>query len=130
MRERDFVDSNLRNVEGIAHAKIFLSRLIPRFKRAQVWLDKRMNNDMLPYVAYRTGRLRNAVNAKNQTLVGTGKLCVYTLPYGRSVYSGVTKSGKKMVYSNPLTTPHWFETVKSVYCQQWIAGVKDVIKGR
>ena len=67
------------------------------------------------------------IYAKNNSLRVTGKLCVYAMPYGRKVYNGINKNGQQMHYTNPLTTPHWFVTVKEIYKNQWIKGVKEII---
>jgi len=128
IKEKDFKDTTLiKQTEGIAKAEIKLSRWFPKFKEAQVWLDDRINMDMMPYVPFKTGAMQTAINAKNNQLRGTGKICVYSMPYGRRVYNGINKNGGTMHYTNPLTTPHWFVTVKDNYKNQWIRGVKDII---
>lgn len=130
MKESDFKDAKIGKSEGIARAHVKLSRLIPRFHEAQIWLDNRMNLDMMPYVAFRTGRLQTAINTRNNQLRGTGRFCVYTLPYGKHVYEGISSHGGPMHYTNPLTTPHWFETVKGIYGNEWVRGVDEIIKGK
>lgn len=121
-------DVDMSNKTGTVKAKVRLSVFGGRFKEAQIWLDNRINLDMMPYIPFRTGRLQGAINAKNNIARGTGNIVVYTLPYGRKVYSGLNeKTGKPLHYTNPLTTPHWFDTVKAVHGEEWKRGVREII---
>ena len=125
-----FQDIDVKSREGNIQAHVKLSKFGWRFKEAQIWLDRQMMLDMQPYIAFKTGRLQQAITTKNNIFAGTGKLVVYTLPYGRGVYLGITKTGKPMHYSNPLTTPRYFDNVKRIYRDNWNRGVKDIIFGR
>ena len=127
MKESDFKDASYED-NGIK-AKIRFSRFFPRFKEAQIWLDNRINLDMSPYIPFRTGKLQGAIMAENTRRIGTGKLIAYTLPYGRPLYMGISqRTGKPINYSNPLSTPYWFETVKGLYVSNWLKGVEEIIR--
>lgn len=125
-----FQDINVTSKEGSVRARVRLSKFGWRFKEAQIYLDRQMMLDMQPYIPFRTGDLQRAITTKNNILAGSGKLVVYTLPYGRYVYLGVTNSGKQMQYTNPLTTPRYFDNVKRIYRSNWTRAVRDIIFGR
>lgn len=129
----DFKDTTLSKSTGIARAHVRFSKLFPRFKRAQIWLDNRIMLDMQPYIPFRTGAFQGRIQQANAGRAGTGGIVVYVPPQGRWLYNGVaySKSGARPIhYTNPLTTPHWFETVSALYKNQWVRGVKDIIKGK
>lgn len=132
--EIDFKDADLKFPLGIGKAaikgKLKFSNWFPRFKKAQKWLDYRINEDMRPYLPVRTGALRDTVYRRNEQLNGTGKICIYAMPYGRKVYQGISSNGGQMRYTNPLTTPYWFNTVKSIYQESWRQGAEDIVKGK
>ena len=121
-------DVNWKNTTGTVRAKVRLSVFGGRFKEAQIWLDNRINLDMMPYIPFRTGRLQGAINRENNALRGTGQIVAYTLSYGRQLYSGRNaKTGNPIHYTNPLTTPRWFDTVRSIHENEWKQGVRDII---
>ena len=125
-----YQDVDVTSKDGAVHAKVRLSKLGWRFKEAQIQLDRQIMLDMQPYIPFKTGDMQRAITTKNNILAGSGKIVVYTLPYGRKVYLGITESGKPMHYSNPLTTPRYFDTVKRIYRSNWNRTAKDIIFGR
>lgn len=129
----DFKDAHLRKTTGIAEAHVYFSRFFPRFKRAQIWLDERVMLDMQPYIPFRTGAFQGRIQTQNAGRAGTGNIVVYVPPQGRWLYNGVSysKSGARAInYSNPLSTPRWFETVRSAHQNEWIQGCRQIIKGK
>ena len=123
-----FKDIDWKSPEGTVRARVNLSKFGGRFKEAQIWLDNRINLGMMPYIPFRTGRLQGAINQRNSVYRGTGRVVAYTLSYGRHLYGGVNvKSGRPIHYTNPLTTPKWFDTVRAVHENEWKRGVKEII---
>ena len=121
-------DIDWRSPEGTVRAHVNLSQFGGRFKEAQIWLDNRINLDMMPYIPFKTGREQGAINARNNVYRGTGKIVAYTLSYGRQLYSGKNaKTGQPIHYTNPLTTPRWFDTVRAAHENEWKRGVREII---
>lgn len=126
-----YKDVDWKSPAGSVKAKVSFSKFGGRFKEAQIWLDNQINLDMMPYIPFRTGRLQGAISTENDRRRGTGDIVVYALPYGRWLYGGInTKTGNPIHYTNPLTTPKWFETVRAIHEDEWIRGVKDIIHRR
>lgn len=63
-----------------------------RIPKAQFWLDNTIALSMLPYIPIESGNLKQQIVSENAAVAGSGKVCVYTTPYGRYQYYG-----KKMV---------------------------------
>ena len=123
-----FKDVDFRSPEGNVRAKVHFSRFGGRFREAQIWLDNRIDLDMMPYVPFKTGRLQGAIHNRNIANRGTGRITVYTLSYGRKMYYGINpNTGQPWHYTNPLTTPRWFDTVKAIHGNEWRRGVKEII---
>lgn len=123
-------DITAKGYSGNVRATVKLGWLGFRFREAQIWLDRQIMLDMQPYIAFKTGKLQGAITTRNNVYAGTGQVLIYTLPYGRRIYYGWTPSGRPMNYSNPLTTPRWFDTVKARYMNVWERGCRDIILGR
>lgn len=70
-------------------------------------LAERVRAACEPYVPKRTGRLIASARAE-------GGAVRYTAPYARSVYYGVSASGKEMTYSGaPMRGRLWLERMKA-----------------
>lgn len=124
-----FKDVDWKSPQGTVRAKVRLSRFGGRFKEAQIWLDNRIDLDMMPYIPFKTGALQGAIHSKNNASRGTGKITVYALSYGRRLYYGINpNTGLPYNYTNPLTTPRWFDTVKAIHGNEWLRGVTEIIK--
>lgn len=109
--------------------KIGLFKYNKRFEEAQIWLDRQVMSDMSPYVPYRTGAFLSRIKAENALMEGTGQVKAAVPPQGRYLYNGVSRfSGRALHYTNPITTPRWFETVKSIYYPSWENGVREIIR--
>lgn len=118
-----------------------------RFKKAQFALDSQIMSDMLPYMPIRESALRQLTMAESMALAGKGKVCASAGAYGRFQYEGkvmvdpetgspwARKGAKKVVtdrpltYSNPMATPHWFETAKQDHEKEWVDLVERYING-
>ena len=123
-----FKDVDFKSPEGKVTAHVGLSKFGGRFKEAQIWLANRIDMDMMPYIPFKTGRLQGAIHNRNNVQRGTGKITVYTLSYGRKLYYGINpRTGQPFHYTNPLTTPRWFDTVKAIHGNEWKRGVREII---
>jgi len=108
--------------------KIMFSRFNKKFQEGQKYLDSKLLEFMQPVIPYRTGVFRSRINAANVTRIGTGKLVVTMPPQGRMLYRGISKSGKKIRYTNPLSVPNWGTAVWRQRKPEIMKGVKETIK--
>lgn len=116
---------------GVYKAKVKMSRFIPRFQKAQVWLERQIMEDMKPYVAKKTGALLTHVETYNRVREGKGEIMAYALRYGEHIYHGLNSSGQPVKHwTNPNTKPYWFEFTKKEKQGEWTQGCKDIIIGR
>lgn len=125
-----FQDTTLEHIAGISRAEVKLRHFLPRFKRAQVWLDEQIMRDMTPVIPYKTGEFLGKIRMQNDALRGTGKVVVYVPPQGRKLYAGIsyTKEGAKpMHYTNPFSVPYWGEAVRTQHQDDWIKGCRNII---
>lgn len=94
-----------------------------RFHRAQVFLDNQVLMDCDPYVPFRTGTLvRTGILG---THLGTGRI-QYIAPYARRQYYFGRMPGQNR--TKPLAGRYWFERAKVAHKDQWIRGVKEIIR--
>ena len=116
-----YLSGNLR-----CHVKF--SKFVPRFKKAQAWLEKTIVEKMTPVMPYKTGALVNRTIQENASNYGDGFVKTYGLSYGEKLYGGVNpKSGEPWHWTNPLTQPYWGEYVIRQYKPELVQGVKDII---
>lgn len=131
-------------VEGDIRVDINLNRFEKQYQDAQIYLDREVMNDMVPYMPHRDGMLVDLTRMRSAALQGSGKVYAAYAPYGRFQYEGkvmvdpvtgapwARKGAKKVVtdkpltYSNPKATPHCFDTAKNNHGQTWIQGVKRI----
>ena len=122
-------------------------RLEKNLKLAQWRLDTQIMQDMIPFMPQQTGAFINITQAQSSAMAGTGKVCAGTAPMGRFLYEGKVmvdpetgspwaRAGAKKVvtdrpltYSNPMATPHWFETAKNLHLKDWEKLVADTMGG-
>ena len=129
----DFQDINVEEHmsggnQGYYKAHVKLSDYFKHFNDAQIWLDRQIMTDMTPFVAYRTGRLLSHLRVENSMLEGTGQIMAYTLPYGEATYKGLNANGQPITHwTNPQTTPYWFETARAVHERDWVNGCRKII---
>ena len=121
-------DLTMQNKGFYAH--IALSRFHPRFKQAQLWLDQTIMSLMHPRIPYKTGEFLGKILNANAGNYGTGMLKVAMPPQGRFLYGGITKTGKPINYTNPLSVPHWGEVVVRENRAMLTKGVRDIIRGK
>lgn len=111
-------------------AKIKFSVFGGRCKKAQIWLDKEIMNDMRPKIPYRTGVFRRKIEAANRVFAGTGRVVTAAPPQGKWLYGGVTDSGKAIKYTNPQSVPRWGQATINENIDKYKTGVKEYIKGK
>ena len=120
-------------------------RLEKNLKQAQWRLDTQIMQDMIPFMPQQTGAFINITQAQSSAMAGTGKVCAGTAPMGRFLYEGKVmvdpltgspwaRAGAKKVvtdrpltYSNPMATPHWFDTAKNLHLKDWEKLVADTM---
>ena len=97
--------------------------------RAQYMLDTQLMSDMLPYMPYDTMTLRNMTLQHSTAVAGTGKVCVYTTPYGHYQWEGVSRfSGNPLHYwKNPNAKPHWDEVAIAEHYDEYVEMVTRIL---
>lgn len=128
--------------------RINMDRHNARLRKAQVWLEQQVMNDMLPVMPLRTGFLQQRTRSMNTVMLGSGKVWAAAPPYGRFLYGGkvmvdpVTGSpwarkgtrkvltDRGLTFSQPGAKARWFETVKPMRLKNWKAGVGRILNGR
>jgi len=124
--EPDFQDFTY--LSGNLRCNIKFSKFVPRFKKAQQWLEKTIVDKMTPFMPYKTGALVNRTVQENASNYGDGWVKTYGLPYGKKLYGGINpRTGKPWNWTNPLTKPYWGEYVVQQYKYELIGGVKEII---
>ena len=88
-------------------AKIGLSKFGGRFQMAQEYVDRTLVERMKPYIPRDTGEFLSKILTENSSRIGTGEIVTSVPPQGRTLYPGVTKSGKPFNWTNPQTQPRW-----------------------
>ena len=134
-------------VEGDIKVDVNLSRFEKQFQEAQFKLDSQVMTDMVPYMPHNTGTFVNLTRAQSVALAGSGVVCAGAPPMGRFLYGGKVmvdpetgspwaRPGVKKVvterdltYSNPMATPHWFDTAKANHGKAWVDEVKKIAGG-
>ncbi len=144
MRLPTFRISN--KASGVTLNGLFSGKRLERnLKLAQWRLDTQIMQDMIPFMPQQTGAFVNITQAQSSAMAGTGKVCAGTAPMGRFLYEGKVmvdpetgspwaRAGAKKVvtdrpltYSNPMATPHWFETAKDLHLKDWEKLVADTM---
>lgn len=135
-------------VRGDIKVNLDLSKLGKRVDNAQFALDSQVMTDMVPFMPMNTGNFIQLTRARSAALAGTGSVCAAAPPFGRFLYEGkvmvdeltgspwARKGAKKITterplkYSNPATTPEWFETAKKKHLKDWVELVEDELNGK
>lgn len=125
--------------------RISMARPNRNLKRAQMWLEQQVINDMLPLMPLRTGGLQQRTRMMNTVMLGIGKVWAAAPPYGRFLYGGkvmvdpvtgspwARKGAKKVVTSRELTfsrpgaVARWFEAAKATKLERWKRGVATIL---
>lgn len=108
--------------------KIGLARFNGNFRRAQIWLDRKLMEKMTPYVPYRTGEFLGKIQTRNAGRYGTGELVTAVPPQGRYLYPGYSPTtGRPFHWTNPLTQPRWGSYTYQTYKAEFNKGVRHVI---
>ena len=141
-----------------ADIKIDLSRLDRNLKKAQYRLDGAVMQHMTARMPMQTGTFINVTMAKSAAVQGTGKVYAAAGPSGRFLYHGkgmvgtmsgspYAKKGEEKVLvseyggvtnakenldltksNNPNAVPHWFETTKEEFLDNWVDIVGKTMK--
>lgn len=137
----------IHGVYGEVHIEVSLDRFSRQYQDAQIWLDKQVMINALPYIPHVTGTLVNLTKMRSASLAGTGLVCIADGPYGQYLYNGkvmvdpetgspwARKDAKKVVtdrdltYSNPKTVPFYFDVEKRKNIHSWVKGVKKIAGG-
>ena len=106
-----------------------LSKLNPRFRTAQIWLEREIMTDMAPVVPYRTGVFLNTLQMVNQLFEGDGKVRT-ALPAYKHLYSGISKTGRPFNWTNKKTQPYWGTYTMNMYRAKYKSGVEEILHGR
>lgn len=111
-------------------AHVRLSIFGGRFRKAQIWVDKEVMKRMTPFIPRKTGVFLGKIQAENASRAGTGKVVTAVPPQGKTLYPGVTKSGKPFNWTNPQTQPYWGKYTAQTYKKEFNEGVKRILQGR
>lgn len=103
-------------------------------ERAQKVLDSTVLKDCSRFVPFQTGNLEGS--GIRGTVIGSG-LIVYSAPYARYQYYGISSSAKTqtsrfITYSknkHPEATRLWFEAAKKVCLAKWAGIVQKIMVG-
>lgn len=124
-----------------------LSRFEKQYEKAQYALDSMVMTYMQPYMPHQTGTFINVTKAMSAAIAGSGTVVAAAAPMGRFLYEGKVmvdpltgspwaRAGAKKVvtdrdlkYSNPKTTPHWFDTAKKNHGASWVKVAKRYAGG-
>lgn len=126
-------------VAGNVRVDIRFDRFARQFTDAQQWLGDTVLQDCKPFMPMgETGYLQQ----QSKVLSG-GKNVVFPGPYARFQYGGLVMvdpetgspwarpgvrnkvlTDRKLVYSSPTATDHWFDAAKAAHGEYWIAEVK------
>lgn len=125
--------------------RISVARPNRNLKRAQMWLEQQVMNDMLPFMPMSTGDFQRRTRSANTVMLGSGKVMAAAPPFGRFLYMAkvmvdpvtgspwARKGAKKVVTSRELTFSHpgavarWFEAAKAVKLESWKRGVATIL---
>lgn len=147
MAKKEFKFKDIKINGKHMRVRVDMSRFEKQFKEAQFYLDSQIMTDMVPYMPSRTNAFVNLVRARSAAHAGSGVVVAGVPPSGRFLYGGkimidpvtgspwARKGAKKVVtnrpltYSNPQTTPHWFDTAKERHGDQWVEGTKRIAGG-
>lgn len=113
------------------YCKIPLSKFVPKFKEAQVWLDQTVMQYMIPMIPYKTGAFLGRILEANGGQYGSGRIKAAVPPQGRYLYNGISRfSGKPLHYTNPKTVPYWGKVVIREHKHELVEGARRIIGGK
>lgn len=75
------------------------------------------------YVPFDTGDLRTIVDVQDTSIT-------YEVPYAKTQYEGISKTGKPLNYKTPGTGSHWDKRMVSAEIKDVIKEVQDYIGGK
>lgn len=110
--------------ELVIHTAECCSRFVPRYERAQKFLDSEVLRDSAPYCPMKTGNLMKSGNTG--TVIGSGQI-IYNAPYAKKAYYGLGVNFSKD--KHPQACAQWFEPAKAAKKPTWLEGVDKIMKG-
>lgn len=110
--------------ELVIHTDACCQRFVPKYERAQKFLDSEVLRDGAPYCPMRTGNLMKSGNTG--TVIGSGKV-IYNAPYAKKCYYGLNMNFSKD--KHPQACAQWFEPAKAAKKKIWLDGVDKILKG-
>lgn len=129
---------NISLVRGNIRVNISFDRFSKQFSEAQAWLGDRVLEDCKAVMPHLTGSLQQRSHVEDD-----GRRVVFPGPSARFLYGGLLMvdpdtgspwarkgakkvlTDKKLKYSNPSATDHWFDAAKASNGDYWIDGVKQ-----
>lgn len=126
---------------GCVEIHIDTKRIDENLRRAQDLLDARVRDDMMNYMPYRQGDLRDKTQIIQSGLIETNTVYahyqymgeLYLTEDGRSFaheHEHKYPTGMPLHYNMPGTSDHWFERAKEAHKNEWVDIVKrEVGKG-
>ena len=124
-------------VAGNVRADIRFDRFARQFTDAQQWLGDTVLQDCKPFMPILTGSL-----IQRSSVLNGGRRVDFPGPYARFQYGGVVMvdpetgspwarpgarkvaTDRRLKYSSPTATDHWFDAAKAAHGEYWIAEVK------
>lgn len=108
--------------------KIGMAKFNGRFRRAQIWLDRKLIEKMQPYVPYKTGQFLGRINAENAGKWGSGEIVTSVPPQGRKLYEGVNPmTGRPFHWTNPQTQPMWGSYTYRTFQPDFHRGIAHIL---
>lgn len=114
--------------ELVIHTDACCQRFVPKYERAQKFLDSEVLRGSAPYVPMSSSATKgNLMKSGNTgTVIGSGKI-IYNAPYAKKCYYGLHMKFNKN--EHPYACAQWFEAAKAVNKTKWINGAESIIKG-
>ncbi|MBO5569755.1 MAG: hypothetical protein J6A79_12595 [Clostridia bacterium] len=147
----EFYFDKILVVSGNMRVEISLERFERQFSEAQQWLGDTVLEDCKAFMPHRTGSMqqRSHVNNRGREVVfpgpyarmqyggvvmvdsvtGKGPMKIPTGPGGEFVFryregAILTPSTRRLTYSSPTATDHWFDAAQAAHGSYWIAEAK------
>ena len=151
MAADDFYFGKILIVNGHMRVEVNLDRFSRQFSEAQEWLGYTVLEDCKPFMPHRTGSMqqRSRVNAHGKEVVfpgpyarmqyggvvmvdsvtGKGPMKIPTGPGGEFIFryrkgAILVPSTRRLTYSSPTATDHWFDAAKAANGAYWISEAK------
>lgn len=133
----EFYFDKILVVSGNMRVEINLDRFERQFAEAQEWLGYTVLEDCKPFMPIRTGSMQQRSHVNNR-----GREVVFPGPYARFQYGGLVMvdpdtgspwarygakkvlTERRLTYSSPTATDHWFDAAQAAHGSYWISEAK------